>query len=84
MPKATLLSAGTTFAFRFGSKLFEFKGGIAEEIPTAVALGLKPMIGRGGKPLFRIEGLPTIIEAVPDPRPIRPNVEFPRQLQFAI
>lgn len=62
MPRATLLGdQWTTYLFRFGAKAYEFKGGIAESVPPAVALQLQKVKDREGEPLFKIEDLPRVV-----------------------
>ena len=85
LPKVTLLSGeGTTFALKFGTKLFEFKGGVALSVPPAVALAVEKRLDREGNPLFAVAGLPTIVETAKNPKDAQQSIKSPRQLQFAL
>ena len=85
LPEATLLSGeGTTFALKFGTKLFEFAGGVALRVPPAVALALAKRVDREGNPLFAVVGLPTVVETVKNPTNVQRSIESPRQLQLAL
>lgn len=82
LPKATLISGqGNSTLVRFGSKLFEFNHGKKVEVPVAVALILQDMVGRKKQPLFKITGMPEIVETVVSETNTEKSAE-PRQLQF--
>lgn len=62
MPKVTLLGKPTrTLNLFFGKKEFKFSSGVPQDVPVAVALALGRRIGRKGKPLFKVEELPSIV-----------------------
>jgi len=64
MPKVTLLAGEWgNYTLAFGKGLFEFRGGSPMDVPVAVALEAAKRISKG-KPLFKVEGLPKIVEGL--------------------
>lgn len=76
-PKVTLI--GESWQSRiivYGKKRYVFHGKEPLHVPVAVAVRLKGMKEKG-KPVFRVEDMPTLVAAV---HPIVENVTaFPRQ-----
>lgn len=92
MPKVTLLSAeGSRYDMMFGTAKYVFRGGRSALVPVAVAIACKKRLNAKGKPLFKVEEMPTIIEPVKEPTCRLPEqnapatmvkTEVPRQLVF--
>jgi len=62
-PKVTLLQPlWATYSLQFGKQSFTFLGEKATDVPVAVAIHLQKKVDRKGKPLFKVEGMPTIVE----------------------
>jgi len=63
MPKVTLLlDRWSNYTLAFGKGTFDFRGGRPKEVPVAVALEASKRKTDDGKPIFKVEDLPDIIE----------------------
>jgi len=64
MPKVTLLKEQwSSYSLAFGKGMFSFQGGeTVNDVPVAVALELQKRKDQDGSPLFKVSGLPRIVE----------------------
>jgi len=67
LPKVTLRrKPWEDYSFSFGKSMFVFRGGVAQQVPVAVALELKKRKNESGEPLFDVSGMPVVpVQSVP-------------------